>query len=188
MGFSGDLKDIDLTQIFQTLGMNQHEGILQVSDETRQAKIYFSKKGIRFLMDGNRPFSLLGELLLRKRMVTAEDLARTLKLQKETGKRMGAILVETGILNEADLARVLREQMEEKIYEVFSWKEAKFEFLTDEPAPDDPLFMDGKAETENLTFNVTNIMMEGARRLDEWALINQTIPRRTEIVRLIHPA
>ncbi|MCZ6690586.1 MAG: PQQ-binding-like beta-propeller repeat protein, partial [Planctomycetota bacterium] len=39
-----------------------------------------------------------------------------------------------------------------------------------------------------LTFNVTNIMMEGARRLDEWALINQTIPRRTEIVRLIHPA
>ena len=80
MGFSGDLKDIDLTNIFQTLGMNQHEGILKVTDSNRLAQIYFSKSGIRLLTDDTKPYSLLGELLLRKRLVTEDDLRKTLQL------------------------------------------------------------------------------------------------------------
>ena len=188
MGFSGDLKDIDLSNIFQTLGMNQHEGILKVSGPNQLARMYFSKEGIRLLVDGTKPYSLLGELLLRRKLVSEGDLAKALKLQKETGRRMGELLVEINALSEEDLTKVLRDQMEEKIYEVFSWKEARFEFLAEAPVPEDPLFLDGKTEQGYLTFNINSIMMEAARRIDEWGLINLTIPRRTEVVTLIHPA
>ena len=188
MGFSGDLKDIDLSNIFQTLGMNQHEGILRVTDPERKAEIYFGKRGIRLLVNDRKPYTLLGELLLRQRLVKEIDLHRALKIQRETGKRLGEVLVEEDIISEADLGKALREQMEEKIYEIFSWEEARFQFNAGEAPPDDPFFSDGKAEVDYLTFNINSIMMEAARRIDHWALINQTIPSRSEILRLTRPA
>src|SRR3989440_4190 len=53
----------------------------------------------------------LGELLLEKRYITGGQLTETLLQQSVSGKRLGALLVELGILDEANLAAALAEQL-----------------------------------------------------------------------------
>ncbi len=52
----------------------------------------------------------IGELLLREGLINREDLDRALQQQKETGTRLGFVLVTSGALSEADLTRVLSMQ------------------------------------------------------------------------------
>lgn len=52
----------------------------------------------------------LGELLLQKRLVTEEELDRALTEQAETGRLLGAILVERGYVSGPALAVALAEQ------------------------------------------------------------------------------
>ena len=66
--------------------------------------------------NGNRPSALpepgekLGELLVRKDRLTPTQLNEALLQQSASGKRIGALLVELGALNEHDLAWALSEQ------------------------------------------------------------------------------
>jgi hypothetical protein len=53
----------------------------------------------------------LGELLLSKRAVTAEQLEAALAIQKQTRQRLGVILVERGALSEEALAASLSESL-----------------------------------------------------------------------------
>src|SRR5947199_1954002 len=53
----------------------------------------------------------LGELLLEKRYITGTQLSETLLQQSVSGKRLGTLLVELGIVDEANLAAALAEQL-----------------------------------------------------------------------------
>ena len=53
----------------------------------------------------------LGDILLQQGGITAEQLAEAVKLQDETGQRVGQILVEQGRIGEAALLRALGEQL-----------------------------------------------------------------------------
>lgn len=52
----------------------------------------------------SRPEPLLGELLLRHRLVSPPQLEEALQKQRGTPKHLGEILVEMGAISEADLA------------------------------------------------------------------------------------
>ncbi len=51
----------------------------------------------------------IGELLLRKRLITEQQLEEALREQKVTGKRLGDILVEKGFIDRTTLERTLHE-------------------------------------------------------------------------------
>lgn len=53
---------------------------------------------------------LLGDLLVRKGLLTPEQKEKALAANRESGRRLGEILVEWGILDDEDIARVLAEQ------------------------------------------------------------------------------
>jgi len=57
-----------------------------------------------------QPGEKLGELLVRKERLTHTQLNEALLQQSASGKRIGALLVELGALNEYDLAWALAEQ------------------------------------------------------------------------------
>ena len=52
----------------------------------------------------------LGEIFIRKKLVTPGQLSAALKDQAETGQFLGEILIRLGFANEVDLLRVLAEQ------------------------------------------------------------------------------
>jgi general secretion pathway protein E len=53
----------------------------------------------------------LGEILVERRGLSSEDLDRALRLQKESGERIGTMLVRLGMISERDLACALAEQL-----------------------------------------------------------------------------
>lgn len=55
----------------------------------------------------NKP---LGEILIEKNLITKEQLARALELQKETGSLLGEILVSLGLITPLQLYHVITEQ------------------------------------------------------------------------------
>jgi general secretion pathway protein E len=54
----------------------------------------------------------LGELLLRRNLITAEDIDRALELQKERGDKIGKIFVDLGYVAMRDVLAALSEQLE----------------------------------------------------------------------------
>src|SRR6185437_505650 len=53
----------------------------------------------------------LGELLIERGLIAAEDLDRALELQKERGDKLGRILVDMGYLAQRDLLSALSAQL-----------------------------------------------------------------------------
>jgi general secretion pathway protein E len=53
----------------------------------------------------------LGEMLLARQLITAEDLERALELQKDRGEKIGRILVDSGFVAARDVLGALSEQL-----------------------------------------------------------------------------
>jgi tetratricopeptide (TPR) repeat protein len=78
------------------------------------------------------------------------------------------VLVDLGIMTVRDLQRFIRRQIETVIFELLSWQEGFFSFV-EAPIDTDAI--------EGLTSIPTEcLLMEGARRLDEWTQIQQRVP------------
>ncbi|MDO8249715.1 MAG: GspE/PulE family protein [Rhodoferax sp.] len=59
-----------------------------------------------------RPEKLrLGDVLVQQRLISQEQLQQTLELQRQTGKRVGRLLIETGVITEELLANGLARQL-----------------------------------------------------------------------------
>jgi len=180
----GDLKDINLADIFQTLAMNQQEGTLTIWSGRRRMDIYFSKEGVRLLVSGEKKYPRLGEILLLEKKITSVELDMALARQKMTGEMLGQALIDMGIVTAEEIENAVRHQIEEEIFDVFSWKDAKFEFVPGEPKGE---FFDPAKLGRPITFNVQSIIMEAARRIDEWQLIHSIIPSMQVIFRVRDP-
>lgn len=53
----------------------------------------------------------LGDVLVQQRLISQEQLQKTLKLQQQTGKKLGRLLIETGVITEELLANGLARQL-----------------------------------------------------------------------------
>jgi len=53
----------------------------------------------------------IGEILVNENRISPQRLAEVLVLQKETGKPLGQILIDEGILSQEELTRLLGEQL-----------------------------------------------------------------------------
>ena len=62
-------------------------------------------------MDFGKQKVRLGDLLVERNMVTTAQLESALSRQKSSGKKLGAVLVDDGLVTEDDIAMVLSEQL-----------------------------------------------------------------------------
>ncbi len=174
--FKGNLEILNLSDIFQSLAMNRHSGTLIVTDGKRDKKIYFAEGEVTLLSSSKR--MRLGELLIAAGKITAEDLDLALKLQKQSRKKLGEILVEEGFCEEEEIFRLVRQQIEEEIYDLFLWRKAEFEFIAD-AIPED-MARDAPNLTR-LSLNTNSLIMEAMRRLDEWNVMQSAVPSTKEV-------
>ena len=59
-----------------------------------------------------RPEKLrLGDVLVQQRLISQEQLQQTLELQRQTGKKVGRLLIESGVITEELLANGLARQL-----------------------------------------------------------------------------
>ena len=53
----------------------------------------------------------LGDVLVQQRLISQEQLQQTLELQQQTGKKVGRLLIESGVITEELLADALARQL-----------------------------------------------------------------------------
>ncbi|MHC4600002.1 MAG: DUF4388 domain-containing protein [Planctomycetota bacterium] len=179
MTLKGDLDSISLADVFQTLSMTQQEGTLFVQDGESRKAIYFGPSGVSLITSGAKKGGKLGDMLVGLGKITPEQLEEALEVHKEADIRLGEAMIRLGVVTEKDIEGAVRNQIEEEIYDLFSWENATFEFV-EGPPPEGTFSSDGNQVTE-LTFNVNSLIMEAARRIDEWDLIEKVIPSVREI-------
>jgi hypothetical protein len=112
----------------------------------------------------------LEEMLVRSGRVTETDLerARAMRSGNGRGKSLGEYLVQCGALSRKELERQMRLQIESVVFELMSWREGFFSF---EERPSDEL-----PTAPAIHVSTESLLMEGARRIDEWSRIADKIP------------
>jgi hypothetical protein len=176
MGFTGNLKTLSFGDILQLISTGKKTGVLQILRANCAKKLYF--RGGNIITAASHPSTIeerLGQVLTRKGLLSPEDLDKALKKHKSSGKRLGQVLIETGLLERAVILDSLRAQVEEVVYSVFAWTEAEFRFLDDEVPDPMQILVD---------LNTMSVMMEGARRFDEYAEVAHDLPPGETILRM----
>ena len=165
MGFQGDLDTFGLATIFQTLTANQQSGTLHVYDIKSERFLVFSQGSLRCVSSGERQNISLGEILVAGGKIDESILADALTQQAEDHGPLGKILVSMGACREKDIDSALRFQMEEEIFDLFTWKGAKFEF--DEKRSGDTL-VGADIRISHVSVTTSGILLAAMRRIDEW--------------------
>jgi hypothetical protein len=165
MSVSGNLKTMLPGDLLQWLSLGQKTGTLCVTNKAVQKKIFF-RSGRVISSASNDPREYLGQFLMSHGYITEEELMKAMEVQTQSGILLGKILVMIDVIGEEDLQRLMRLKAEEEIYDIFLWNEGDFQFLDDELP---------QMEMIPLRVDVTGLIMEGTRRVDEWNRIHTLI-------------
>ena len=171
MAIEGPLRELGIHDVFQLLDLSRKTGSLRVTSALRDNEGVVSFESGRVIAASIRtnPHPL-GALLVRAGKISQGELdrARAAQTQRTDGKRLGELLVEAGCLTWRELERQVRLQIETVVFELMSWQEGFFSFVEGAASDSSPEAV-ARISTESL-------LMEGARRIDEWARIAHRIP------------
>src|SRR5512133_2493854 len=167
MAVRGSLKEASLPDVLQLLSMGKKTGCLSVTHRNNFGSIYFDKGKISYAAIVNRR-DRLGDILMKSGVITQAQLEEGIAAQAhERDKRLGEILVDRRIITRDDLHKQIRLQIEEAVYFLFTWTQGTFNFEAD-IRPEEQDFV--------VSINPESLLLEGARRVDEWSLIEKKIP------------
>lgn len=165
MGLTGNLRTMTPGDLLQWLSLGQKTGTLVITSDTVMKKVFF-KKGRILSSASTDPREYLGQFLMSHGFISENELKKAMEVQEQSKILLGKILVTIGAISEEDLVRLMRVKAEEEIYDVFMWKEGEFRFIDDELP---------RMDLVPLLIDVTGILMEGTRRIDEWRRIDRVV-------------
>jgi hypothetical protein len=147
--------------------MGGKTGCLSVSDGEIHGEIFLDGGKISYAEVATHR-DHFAEKLVRKGRITRSQLDEAISLRQSGSDRpLGHILVDSGHVERDEVERMLRIQAEEAVYLLFGWKQGQFTFVTSRRPP---------YHAFAISLDAENLLLEGARRVDEWDLIRRKIP------------
>ena len=171
MAIEGPLRELGIHDVFQLLDLSRKTGTLRVASELRddEGVVHFVKGRVIQANIRSVPTSL-EQTLLAAGKITESGLA-AVQERIGTGAAPAAVadaLVAGGAVSQRELERQVRQQVEKVVFELMSWREGFFSF-EEVSAGDLP------ADTR-ISVSTESLLMEGARRIDEWSRIADKVP------------
>lgn len=169
MALEGSLRDFDLFSLFNMIKTQGKSGTLVLSRGQEFVKIFFDQGDI-VGCDSNqvRMEDRVGAMLVRLGRLSGDELLGMIQKQRQTLKRMGTLLLESGKVSSQDLQDALFNQAMSIIYRTFRWIEGDYRF-------DSMLPLD--LDRENFPpIPVDTVLMEAARIMDEWPEVQRRLP------------
>lgn len=168
MALKGTLEDFSLADIFQLIGIQKKTGVLTLKRSGEVVTVTF--------VDGDvvtadalqrRLEDRLGVVLVKSGRLSEARLHEALRIQKNTLKRLGNVLIENKFIDVNGLRDALQVQVGQIVYRLFRWRDGEYDFSQDaRPDYEKDLAVPMSAES---------VLMEGARILDEWPMIEKSI-------------
>ncbi|MFN2441803.1 MAG: DUF4388 domain-containing protein [Thermoanaerobaculia bacterium] len=165
MSVSGHLRTMAPGHLFQWLSFSQKTGKLLVRNATVEKTVYV-REGKIVTSGSTDPREYLGQFLMSHGYITEAELKKAMEVQDQSKILLGKILVIIEAITEDDLKRLMRKKVEEEIYDIFLWGDGEFEFAdAEEP----------RMDLVPMNVDLTGIVMEGSRRVDEWERIRKVV-------------
>lgn len=172
MTFSGDLTGIHLADVFQNIHGNRLTGTMQVSTREGDRYVYFQQGLITGYSRGINKGLPMGNHLAQRGYVERTLLATAIKNKGKTTTLLSEVLAEMDVLSREEFAAVMCELIEESLFDLLRLEEASFEFTEGAPLP---RVFDTEQKAARIAIDPSGILMETARRHDEWERIDRVV-------------
>lgn len=179
MALKGDLASVDLAQVFQMLAMNQKVGLLMIQAPRTWRALYFDHRGVTVYYNEHT----LLDRVLSAMVITGSLQEEAVREARDHAARSQGTVIDSllagGYVTEEQLVSAFRASMEEDIYDLFFWRDARFEFF------EGATTFEGYEGVVNdqFFFSTDGLIMEAARRIDEWGYIRERVSGPLEVFR-----
>ncbi|GIW71607.1 MAG: hypothetical protein KatS3mg102_1149 [Planctomycetota bacterium] len=177
MAFEGDLTDLGLGDVLQNLRANELSGTLTLQGPAGTATIWVEGgriAGCRLPEPEGVPE--LADLVHRERLLEPRALARALR--RRGRRELRTWLCEQGLVSEQALRAAVERWVQEAVLELFTWEGGRFRFEEQQPGP---AAMGGELWALRPAIEPAALLMEAARRSDEWPRIRRRVPSFKEV-------
>jgi hypothetical protein len=174
MAIHGTLTTMSVPDLLQFVATGRKTGTLKFGRGKIVKQIYF-ENGLIVGSHTNDPKEYLGQVLIHYGKLDEKRLQLAMEVQRESGGKLGEILISKGIMEHAEVQEILRIRTLDIIYDLFLWEEAQFEFYDDETLPQDLI---------RIEVQPNSVIMEGIYRVDELARYRELVPSDRAILEL----
>ncbi|MCE5194981.1 MAG: DUF4388 domain-containing protein [Nitrospiraceae bacterium] len=179
MALEGSLKDFGLADILQLIHLQRKTGVLSLEGRMDKIRLIFYQGNIISAESKRRnEANRLGKVLVKKGLITEQELQEVMQVQNTTGEKIGTLLVKKGTITKEQIQAIIISQVTETVVQIFNWKEGTYEF-TQHGVPID-------ADLP-ITIDTQHLLMEGLRIIDEWSLIEGKLSLDTIFDRMEKP-
>jgi hypothetical protein len=171
----GDASAFRLPEVLTFLSTTRKSGTLTFANEKKEAHLYFHDGALVYAASNQEHFRL-GAILLRRKQITREQRDRIDALMQRDGGQFGQLSVQSGVMTDAQLRDSLKVQASEIVYDAFVWDGGMFAFEQHTSLP---------AHAVTISIDLANLIMEGARRIEEWEQCLKLLPDASMIFRVV---
>ncbi len=163
LALEGSLEDRNLGEVLFQLWQEAFNGIVVLDNRAVQRAVLLRDGHIAFAYS-NDPDDRLGEVLLLRGTIDVQQLEMATRQMLQTKKKLGAVLIELGILAPEELTNALRTQVETIVWDSLNFRAGTYRVYVLEPEESVPGMVDLAIETPLMVF-------EGARRVRRWSIV-----------------
>lgn len=160
----GTLDHYYIADVFSALFQKKRTGALRLEKDSYLKIVYIADGQIAYA-SSNAKFDRLGEVLVRRGMLTREQLDDAMK-RVEPGKSLGKVLVEIGYLSPKELVLGARLQVYTILDSLFQWDDGVYHF-NEGPLP---------PQVVNLKIHIPSIVIDGVTNHARMEWIRKHIP------------
>ena len=126
MSLEGRLEDMGLSDIFQIISLSKRSGVLTLIRKEGTGRLVFNQGQILFASSDSR--DRLGYTLVKKGIITNDDLEYALRTQKGRGskKPIGTLLIEMNALDLETFEKELNLHIISVVRDLLGWETGSF--------------------------------------------------------------
>jgi hypothetical protein len=169
MAIEGDLSSLNITSVLQLISRERLTGVLKIRKNSEIADVGFVDGDITgaFFELGER-VERLETYLVKSGMIGKNLFDMIEDIHRETKRPTMNIIIEDKYLTIEEIERTIKFKIQEVMDELFTWGEGNFKF--EEGALIYP------KSVIKIRMHTEGLILESARRLDEWPRIAKSIP------------
>ncbi len=172
---NGSLSAFELADVLTFLNGTHKTGMLTLAKGANEAYVFF-RRGELVYAASNQEKLRLGATLLRRKSITKEQAEIIDESIISGRRRLGDIAVEKGILTPEQVSDALKIQIGEVVFDAFMWNDGGFMFYDGFDLP---------PQAVTISIDLSNLIMEGARRIEEWEQFLALLPDSSVVFRVV---
>jgi hypothetical protein len=171
----GSLASFKLPDVLTFLNMARQTGTLIVSSGGQTTRATFTNGALVYAVSDQAKLRL-SAILLRTKTISLNQYERIDALMRTEGGLFGQLAIQQGVMTEEQLRDYLKVQVSEVFYDTFVWATGVFSFTHEFDLP---------PWAVTITVDLSNLIMEGARRIKEWEQCVALLPDSGAVFRVV---